>query len=131
MKDMNARDFGFKFNNKMSVRVFHGLVMRPLSELTLKEIQEKDFLRIRNLGTKSWNEFVEIRNSYFIHGEIVEKPKNKDLISKCYLVVGCTMFEGYYFSCSKVFINRNEAEKYIETLDENMVFDIKELDLIG
>jgi hypothetical protein len=55
---------------------------------------------------------------------------NEELTPKCYLVVQCTMFEGYYFSCSKVFINRNEAEKYIETLDENEVFDIKELDLI-
>ncbi len=56
---------------------------------------------------------------------------SEELTLKCYLVVRCTMFEGYYFSCSKVFINRNEAEKYIETLDENEVFDIKELDLIG
>jgi hypothetical protein len=78
---------------------------------------------------KTWNEFVEIREQYFNNWEIVEKPKNEDLISKCYLVVQCTMFEVYYFSCSKVFINRNEAEKYIETLDENEVFDIKELEI--
>lgn len=55
---------------------------------------------------------------------------NENEISKCYLVVQCTMFEGYYFRCSKVFIKRNDAESYIETLDENVVFDIKELDLI-
>jgi hypothetical protein len=55
---------------------------------------------------------------------------NEESTPKCYLVVQSTMFEGYYFSCSKVFINRNEAEKYIETLDENVVFDIKELELI-
>jgi hypothetical protein len=54
---------------------------------------------------------------------------SEELTPKCYLVVQCTMFEGYYFSCSKVFINRNEAEKYIETLDENEVFDIKELEI--
>jgi hypothetical protein len=55
---------------------------------------------------------------------------NEELTPICYLVVECTMFEGYYFKCSKVFINRNDAESYIETLDENVVFDIKELDLI-
>jgi hypothetical protein len=48
----------------------------------------------------------------------------------CYLVVQCTMFEGYYFNCSKVFLNRNDAENYITTLDEGNVYDIKELELI-
>jgi hypothetical protein len=40
------------------------------------------------------------------------------------------MFEGYYFRCSKVFLNRDDAESYITKLDEGLVFDIKELELI-
>ena len=55
---------------------------------------------------------------------------NEQLTPICYLVVECTMFEGYYFRCSKVFLNRNDAESYIATLTENGVFDIKELELI-
>jgi hypothetical protein len=55
---------------------------------------------------------------------------SEELTPKCYLVVECTMFEGYYFNGSKVFINRNDAESYITTLNEDGVFDIKELELI-
>jgi hypothetical protein len=55
---------------------------------------------------------------------------NEEEILKCYLVVETTMFEGYYFKYSKVFINRNDAESYIATLGESGVFDIKELELI-
>lgn len=69
---MNAREFAYKFGDKMSVRVFHALAMRPLCEFTLKEIQQKDFLDIQNVGMKSWNEFVQIRNNYFSE---VEKKK--------------------------------------------------------
>jgi hypothetical protein len=65
MKDMNARDFGWKFNGEFSVRLFHTLVQRPISEFSLKEIQQKDFLDKPNIGIKTWNEFVEIRNLYF------------------------------------------------------------------
>ena len=55
---------------------------------------------------------------------------NEELTPICYLVVESTMFEGYYFKCSKVFINRNDAESYITTLNEDGVYDIKELELI-
>jgi hypothetical protein len=55
---------------------------------------------------------------------------SEELTPICYLVVQCTMFEGYYFKCSKVFLNRNDAESYITTLDEGNVYDIKELELI-
>ena len=55
---------------------------------------------------------------------------NEELTPKCYLVVECTMFAGYYFNSSKVFLNRDDAESYITTLDEGLVFDIKELELI-
>jgi len=55
---------------------------------------------------------------------------NEELTPICYLVVECTMFAGYYFNSSKVFLNRNDAESYITTLDEGLVFDIKELELI-
>ena len=55
---------------------------------------------------------------------------NEELTPLCYLVIECSMFEGYYFNSSKVFLNRNDAESYITTLDEDGVFDIKELELI-
>ena len=55
---------------------------------------------------------------------------NEELTPLCYLVIECSMFEGYYFKYSKVFLNRNDAESYITTLDEDGVFDIKELELI-
>jgi hypothetical protein len=55
---------------------------------------------------------------------------NEELTPLCYLVIECSMFEGYYFNCSKVFLNRNDAESYITTLNEDGVFDIKELELI-
>lgn len=49
---------------------------------------------------------------------------------KCYVVVSCTMNEGYYFNGSKVFTDRNDAEAYIEQLNIEDDFDIIELDLI-
>jgi len=55
---------------------------------------------------------------------------NEELTPLCSLVVECTMFSGYYFHSSKVFLNRNDAESYITTLDEGNVYDIKELELI-
>jgi hypothetical protein len=55
---------------------------------------------------------------------------NEESTPICYLVVQCTMFEGYYFNSSKVFLNRDDAESYITTLDEGDVYDIKELELI-
>jgi len=65
MKDMNARDFGWKFNGEFSVRLFHTLVQRPISQFSLKEIQQKDFLDKPNIGMKTWNEFVEIRENKY------------------------------------------------------------------
>ena len=62
---MNAREFGYEFANKLSNRLFHALILRPISEFSLKEIQQKDFLDKPNIGMKTWNEFVEIRNLYF------------------------------------------------------------------
>jgi hypothetical protein len=50
---------------------------------------------------------------------------------KCYVVVSCSINEGYYFNHSKVFTNRIDAESYIETLNEEDSFDIIELDLIN
>jgi hypothetical protein len=64
-KDINARDFGWKFNSKFSIRLFHILIRRPISEFSLKKIQQKDFLDLHNVGIKTWNEFVEVRNGYF------------------------------------------------------------------
>lgn len=55
---------------------------------------------------------------------------NEELTPLCYLVIECSMFEGYYFNSSKVFLNRDDAESYITTLDEDSVYDIKELELI-
>jgi hypothetical protein len=55
---------------------------------------------------------------------------NEEEILKCYLVVETTMFEGYNFRCSKVFININDAESYIALHDKRFVFVIKELELI-
>ena len=52
-------------------------------------------------------------------------------ISKCYVVVDSSMYEGYYFNYSKVFTNRMNAERYIEQLDVEGSFDIMELDLIN
>ena len=50
--------------------------------------------------------------------------------SKCYVVVSCSMNEGYYFNNSYVFKNRMDAEKYIEQLDSKDTFDIVELNFI-
>jgi hypothetical protein len=56
---------------------------------------------------------------------------NEELIYKCYVVVESSIYEGYYFNYSKVFLNRINAEKYIEQLDVNGSFDIMELDLMN
>jgi len=50
--------------------------------------------------------------------------------SKCYVVVFCSINEGYYFNNSYVFKNRMDAEKYIEQLDSEDTFDIVELNFI-
>jgi hypothetical protein len=50
---------------------------------------------------------------------------------KCYVVVSCSINEGYYFNSSKVFTDRNNAESYIESLNVEDSFDIIELDLIN
>jgi hypothetical protein len=50
--------------------------------------------------------------------------------SICYVVVSCSINEGYYFNNSYVFKNRMDAEKYIEQLDSQDTFDIVELNLI-
>ena len=55
---------------------------------------------------------------------------NEELTPKCYVVVSCSMNEGYYFDNSYVFKNRMDAEKYIEQLDSEDTFDIVELNLI-
>jgi hypothetical protein len=55
---------------------------------------------------------------------------NEEEIPKCYVVVEVILYEGYYFNKSKVFVNRLDAEKYIEELDDENSFDIIELDLI-
>ena len=64
-KDINARDFGWKFNGEFSVRLFHTLIRRPISELSLKEIKKEDFLKEQNVGIVTWNEFVKVKNDYF------------------------------------------------------------------
>ena len=55
---------------------------------------------------------------------------NEELTPKCYVVVSCSMNEGYYFDNSYVFKNRMDAEKYIEQLDSEDTFDMVELNLI-
>ena len=55
---------------------------------------------------------------------------NEELTPKCYVVVSCSMNEGYYFDNSYVFKNRMDAEKYIEQLDSEDTFDIIELNYI-
>ena len=55
---------------------------------------------------------------------------NEELTPKCYVVVSCSINEGYYFNNSYVFRNRMDAEKYIEQLDSEDTFDIVELNLI-
>ena len=86
MKDMNARDFGWKFNGELSVRLFHTLIQRPISEFSLKQIQQKEFLRQRNVGIKTWNEFVEIRNDYFNNWK---KNKTKNTIKTAMQELRC------------------------------------------
>ena len=56
---------------------------------------------------------------------------NEELTPKCYVVVSCSMNEGYYFDNSYVFKNRMDAEKYIEQLDSEDTFDIVELNYIN
>ena len=55
---------------------------------------------------------------------------NEELTPKCYVVVSCSINEGYYFDNSYVFKNRMDAEKYIEQLDSEDTFDMVELNLI-
>ena len=55
---------------------------------------------------------------------------NEELTPKCYVVVSCSINEGYYFNNSYVFKNRMDAEKYIEQLDSEDTFDIVELNYI-
>lgn len=55
---------------------------------------------------------------------------NEELTLKCYVVVSCSINEGYYFNNSYVFKNRMDAEKYIEQLDSQDTFDIVELNFI-
>jgi hypothetical protein len=55
---------------------------------------------------------------------------NEEENSICYVVVSCSINEGYYFNNSYVFKNRMDAEKYIEQLDSEDTFDIVELNLI-
>jgi hypothetical protein len=50
---------------------------------------------------------------------------------KCYVVVSCSLNQGYYFNRSKVFTNWSNAASYIKTLNEDDTFDIIELDLIN
>jgi len=49
---------------------------------------------------------------------------------KCYVVVSCSINEGYYFNNSYVFKNKMDAEKYIKQLDSEDTFDIVELNFI-
>jgi len=59
---------------------------------------------------------------------IATENNNEDC--KCYVVVSCSINEGYYFNNSYVFKNRMDAEKYIEQLDSEDIFDIVKLNFI-
>jgi hypothetical protein len=64
---ITAYDFAYFINKNgknMSCRLHLTLHNWGIKHMPINEIEQKDFFRIRQVGIKTWNEFVELRNNY-------------------------------------------------------------------
>ena len=65
MEKIKARDFAYKNGKNMSPRLHRALLSRQVDYIYIDEIEEKDFRIIWQIGIKTWNEFLQLRNNYY------------------------------------------------------------------
>ena len=57
------KDFQRNGSRKMSMRLYNqlSLILRWCENIYVHEIEEQEFLRMKNFGKKSWEEFIDLR----------------------------------------------------------------------